>query len=160
MQNPYLPPEILDHVVDFLHDEPETLKGCCVVSKSWIPRTRRHLFADIKFHSAGDLVLWEKTFPDVANSPAYYTRTLLVDHGRLLQASLVRDVDDDWIRAFSRVESLEVDSKSCIRDCSISLTPCHKFSPTLKSFRVDPILSRTQGFSTSFVPSPFSRTWN
>ncbi|KAF9642961.1 hypothetical protein BDM02DRAFT_3104213, partial [Thelephora ganbajun] len=46
---PHLPPEILDYIVDFLYNEPETLKQCCLVSKSWVPRTRKHLFADINF---------------------------------------------------------------------------------------------------------------
>jgi hypothetical protein len=51
MSNPDLPPEILDYIIDLLHDEPETLKRCCLVSKSWVPRTRKHLFADIGFQT-------------------------------------------------------------------------------------------------------------
>ncbi|KAF9789198.1 hypothetical protein BJ322DRAFT_1000595, partial [Thelephora terrestris] len=47
---PYLPPEILDLVTDNLSDEPSTLKACCLVSKSWVPRTRKHLFASVKFN--------------------------------------------------------------------------------------------------------------
>ncbi|KAF9644347.1 hypothetical protein BDM02DRAFT_3103092, partial [Thelephora ganbajun] len=47
--HPYLPPETLDYIVDFLHDNRETLEQCCLVSKSWVPRARKHLFADIKF---------------------------------------------------------------------------------------------------------------
>ncbi|KAF9645264.1 hypothetical protein BDM02DRAFT_3073690, partial [Thelephora ganbajun] len=45
----HLPPEILDYIVDLLHDEPETLKQCCLVSKSWVSRTRKHLFANVEF---------------------------------------------------------------------------------------------------------------
>lgn len=45
-----LPPEILDLIIDNLHDEPTTLKTCSVVSKSWIQRARKHLFVDIEFH--------------------------------------------------------------------------------------------------------------
>ena len=75
---PYLPPETLDYTVDFLYDKPEAPKECCLVSKSWIPRTREHLPADIKFRSVHDLGVWKKTFPDHSSSPAYHTRTLLV----------------------------------------------------------------------------------
>ena len=32
-----LPQEILDYATDFLYDERETLKQCCLVSKSWVP---------------------------------------------------------------------------------------------------------------------------
>ena len=61
---PYLPLETLDYIVDLLHDESPALKECCLVSKSWIPRTRRHLFAHIRFYSADNLKSWKKTFPD------------------------------------------------------------------------------------------------
>ena len=47
-----IPQETLDYTMGLLHDEPETLKECCIVSKPWIPRTRKHSFADIKFSSA------------------------------------------------------------------------------------------------------------
>ena len=87
MTKHYLLPEILDYTIDLLHDEPETLKRCCLVSKSWVPRTRKHLFAHIKFRTATDLGLWKKTFPDVANSLAYHTRTLIVGYPRLVTAS-------------------------------------------------------------------------
>ena len=76
MANHYLPPEILDHIIDLLHDEPESLKACCIVSKSWIPRTRKYLFAKVEFASVKDFE--KETFPDPSNSPAYHTRALFV----------------------------------------------------------------------------------
>jgi len=78
MPNPYLPPEpILDYTVDLLHGKPETLMLHCL-ELTGVPRTRKHLFADIKSRSASDLGSWEKAFLDVADSPAYHTRTLFV----------------------------------------------------------------------------------
>ena len=77
MPNPCLPLEALDYVVDFLHDESPTLKECCLVSKSWVSRTRKHLFARIQFCSADNLKSWKK-FPDPTNSPAYHTHTLFI----------------------------------------------------------------------------------
>ena len=65
MSNPhrsYLPPEILDYIIDLLYDEVETLGECCLVSKSWVPRTRKHLFAEVAFQAAAELELWKKTF--------------------------------------------------------------------------------------------------
>jgi len=70
MSNPHLPPEILDYTVDFLHDKPATLKQCCLVSKSWVPRTRGHLFASISFDFILDIEAWKKTFSNPENSPA------------------------------------------------------------------------------------------
>ena len=48
MPNPHLPPETLDNIVGLLHDKPGALKECCLVSKPWVPRTRKHLFAEIR----------------------------------------------------------------------------------------------------------------
>ena len=50
--SPSLPPEILDHIVDHLRDDPDTLKSYCVTSKSWVLCTRRHLFAYIGFNDS------------------------------------------------------------------------------------------------------------
>jgi hypothetical protein len=76
---PSLPPEILDFIVDHLRDEPTTLKACCVVSKSWIHRTRKHLFASVEFRAPkSHIELWKKTFPDPSNSPAHHTRSLSI----------------------------------------------------------------------------------
>ena len=47
----FLPPEILDLVIDQLLDEPATFKVCCIASKSWIPRARNHLFARVEFNA-------------------------------------------------------------------------------------------------------------
>ena len=60
MLNPELPPEILDYIVELLHDDKTVLKRCCVVSKSWIPRTRKHLFANIRLFTKKHLESWKK----------------------------------------------------------------------------------------------------
>jgi len=109
MSNPHLPPEIHDYTVDFLHDKPATLKQCCLVSKSWVPRARRHLFASINFDSVDDLEAWKETFPDPTNSPAYHTRSLFVGCPRLV--TVVEAEEGGWIRAFSRVVRLKVHTR-------------------------------------------------
>src|ERR1700753_1926459 len=76
MSDPFLPPELFDHIVDHLHEQPETLRQCCLVSKSWIPRVRTHLFGEIIFRHSFHVQAWKKTFPDPTNSPAYYTLAL------------------------------------------------------------------------------------
>jgi len=139
MPNAYLPPEILDCTIDFLHDEPKILKHCCLVSKSWVPRTRIHLFANIKFRSVSDLESWKDTFPDVTNSPACQTHTLFVGCPRHV---VVADAEEGgWIRAFSGVKRLDVDNDGWfLRASDVSLAPFYKFSPVLKLLRISPIL--------------------
>ena len=132
MSNPLIPPEILDHIIDHLHDEPDALRNCCLVAKSWIPRTRNHLFADIKFSSPECLESWKSTFPDPSNSPAYHTRTLSVKSSHVVTAADAEECG--WIRAFSRVVRFEVSSTMYgLIDSGFSLTPFHAFSPILRS---------------------------
>ncbi|KAF9644820.1 hypothetical protein BDM02DRAFT_3121298 [Thelephora ganbajun] len=152
MSNPYqvhLPPEILDYIVDFLRDQPETLKQCCLVSKSWVSRTRKHLFANIEFPIADDLETWKEIFIDPSGSPAHHTRTLRID---CVGAVKEEDAEEDgWIPTFSCVTRLwlVLDRDSVSRyNHAISSTPLHKFSSSLKSLRV----------SASVLP--YSWVWN
>ena len=133
MSNPHIPPEILDHVVDHLHDAQDTLRNCCLVSKSWIPRTRKHIFANVKFQVVEDARSWKKTFPSPGNSPARYAKTLYFG----LHIVSAADVEvGGFIRGFSHVESLEMDSQGLFRSRSSSLAPFHGFSPAVISLRM------------------------
>ena len=137
---------------------PETLKECCLVAKSWIPRTRKHLFADIRFRTLPHLKLWKKTFPNSENSPAYHTRTLFVGCAEVDMTAGANE--GGRIQAFSGVTSLKLDSHSGLICPQVSLVPFHMFSPTLKSLHTGSIIvpSPQLNSSLSFFPPPFSRT--
>jgi len=143
MSNPQLPREILDYTVDLLHDKPDALKQCCLASKSWVPCTRKYLFAHINFSRARDLEAWKKTFPDPANSPAYHTRSLFV--GCPWSVTAADAVEGGWIRTFSRVLSLRVHTRRYYY-LEVSL-PFHNFSPVLKSLHVINSLPRSRIFN-------------
>jgi hypothetical protein len=105
---PRFPPEIPDYIVDILHDkdERETLKQCCLVSKSWVPRARKHLFAAIKFKGFGYFERWKEMFPDPTDSPACYARSLSFVSKKGIPD--VAEEDRDWIREFCNVVRLEL----------------------------------------------------
>jgi hypothetical protein len=42
-----LPPEIVDHIIDHLHDSPPDLRVCACVCKGWLESARFHLFYSI-----------------------------------------------------------------------------------------------------------------
>lgn len=42
-----LPQELVDHIIDHLHDDQLTLTNCARVSQAWLPTSRHHLFAKI-----------------------------------------------------------------------------------------------------------------
>ena len=130
--SPPFPSEIFDLIIDFLHDESDALKACCLVSKSWVHRTRKHLFARVKFSSKSLFTLWQKTFPDLSKSPAHYTRSLSIHTS---EVAIPGDASvDDRIRTFSGVVLLHVEIVDTGNN--VSLVPLHGLSPTLKSIRV------------------------
>ena len=143
MSNPRLPPEILDHIVDLLHDTEDALKNCCLVSKSWIPRTRKHLFANISFTTKEGLQTWRETFPEPSNSPACYTETLFV--GCLQDVTATDAEAGGWIRGFSRVVYLKLGTHWGLSP-SVTFVPFYGFSPTIKSLHVNYV-----GFRSSQV---------
>jgi hypothetical protein len=42
-----LPPELIDAIIELLHDDRLALATCALVRKSWVPASRHHLFSEI-----------------------------------------------------------------------------------------------------------------
>ena len=126
-------------------------RNCCLVSESWVPRTRKHLFASIRFLTVKNLQSWKKAFPDPSTSPAHYTKTLLTD---------CADVEvGSWIGGFSQVVHLELGSQRMDTNGRIYLlshsTDSHP-SSNLSAWPSSP--PRPRGFLTSSFYSPTSMT--
>ena len=77
--SPSLPEELLDHIVDHLHNSEDALKSRCIIPKSWTLRARRHLFARVRFHTPESLKSWKERFSDSSTSPTYFTEYMRVD---------------------------------------------------------------------------------
>src|SRR5271170_6690956 len=41
---PRLPPELIEYIIDYLHDSPSALRACACVCRDWLAPTRFHLF--------------------------------------------------------------------------------------------------------------------
>ena len=135
MSNPYLPPEILDYIVDLLHDNPDSLKQCCLVSKSWISRTRKHLFAEVSINAEQHLESWKTMFPDPSTSPGYFAKSLHVGCARAVTAA--DGEPGGWLTGFSHIVHLGVETQEMyFGDSLVSLVPFHGFSPVIKSLRL------------------------
>jgi hypothetical protein len=77
---PRIPQEIVDNILDYLAVDSDLkslvgLRSCALVSKSWVPSCRRHLFHTILFTSKAT-AKWIKVFPDPEESPAHHVRDL------------------------------------------------------------------------------------
>ena len=148
-----LPPEILDLVIDQLHDKPTTLKACCLVSKSCISRTRKHLFAHVGF-DLSTFESWMKVFPDPSNSPAHHTRSLSIRELSKILISTPAGMDmGRWIRAFYNVVHFVFDldiNYSVKGRYDDHIASFLGFSPTVRSLRVTSTSSKVFDFVCSF----------
>lgn len=54
---PRVPVELQDMILDYLHADIPTLRTCARVCKSWLPRTRTHLFRTITLHGSAPATL-------------------------------------------------------------------------------------------------------
>ena len=106
MLDPWFPAEITDSIIDLLHDKLGALRQCSLVSKSWVPCSRKHLFSRIVFRRPADVNTWKELFPDPANSPGYHTHSLFID---CVEVFTVADAEEGgWVQAFSNVVRLRV----------------------------------------------------
>ena len=140
-----LPCELLDHIVDLLHDSKTPLKNSCLVSKSWVARTRRHLFAEVHFRTAQSLESWKKTFPDPSTSPARYAKALFIHLPQVVTTAAVGEGAGCWVGGFPHVVCLAMvgGSKWPLDDrWGESFALFHGISPVIKSLRVDFVLCR------------------
>ena len=143
-----LPPEILDLIVDQLHDEPTALRACCLVSKSWVPRSRAHLFAHIEL-SHTSFERWMKAFPDPLNSPARCTRTLSVHEHQLVAVAGPDVAHRICALPLHNVVRLSIFSESGGSGSGwMSLVPFYGLSPTIRSLRL--VLFHSAGSSEIF----------
>ena len=131
MSEPQLPTEMLDCITDFLHDNRDALKTCCLVSISWVPRTRKHLFKCVNFKYSGDFDKWKRNFPNPVKSPAIHTRSLFFRY-----ADRLSDADVGWIRSFTNVVQLEMVACGILDYNRRLLSPFHGLSSTVKSLSV------------------------
>jgi hypothetical protein len=128
----HIPQEMVDLVIDHLHDEPTTLRTCCNVSKSWVQHTRKYLFIHVTFRPPDRHVSqWKRTFPDPTNSPAHNARTLSIRHPELITAA-----DTGTLLTFCHIAHLDVDTDSSSDLAGVSLVPLHGFSTAIRSLRL------------------------
>jgi D-ribose pyranose/furanose isomerase RbsD len=56
----HVPQEVIDQVIDYLHDNTKALRQCSLVCRSWLPSTSLHLFAQFSWPPC--CYIWE-TYP-------------------------------------------------------------------------------------------------
>jgi hypothetical protein len=94
-----LPPELIDRVIDFLHNDPKALAACSLVASSWIATSRYHRFSRVKLICPND---WTKLDRLVEISPTvvHYIRAVATDITNNAPSA-------KWTAAFTSFTSLE-----------------------------------------------------
>lgn len=104
-----LPPEIVDHIIDFIKD-PWTLEACSRVARSWVARSRVHLFHQVVLFSHRR---WHKVMSIGDVSPAKYIRTLTLAQGTTIRGMWINPDNLDLflphLKDFKNVENLALD---------------------------------------------------
>lgn len=72
-----IPPEIVDRIIDYVHDDTKGLIACSLVARDWVPSTRLHLFAKFSLlsaHKAARFTELDSFAPDIL----YYCQELSI----------------------------------------------------------------------------------
>ena len=70
-----IPPEIVDRIIDYIHDDPKTLMVCSLVARDWIPSAYFHLFAKLSLFTPDDCVRLTELL-NFSPSPLHYCQEL------------------------------------------------------------------------------------
>ena len=85
-ENPRVPPEIADRILDHLAADPDSkpsLRSCSLVAKSWVVSCRYHLFYTIYF-DWNNMQGWLRTFPVPEQAPTHLVRDIRLSIGTRL----------------------------------------------------------------------------
>jgi len=109
MTLPYLPQEIKDQVIDFLHDDDKALRTCALVSRSWLRQSQKNLFAEVRigYHL---LTKWCRNVPPGEDGLSSFTRKLEVSHRSPREFEIVMS----HLGSFKRVEALVISDYDCM----------------------------------------------
>ncbi|KZT07966.1 uncharacterized protein LAESUDRAFT_89935 [Laetiporus sulphureus 93-53] len=76
LPSPRLPSEICDYILDHLWDNHKTLQICSLVTREWLPKTRKHLFHSIHIFSNTRRVAFEDVILQSGDALALCVRKL------------------------------------------------------------------------------------
>ena len=112
------PPELIDAIIDYLHDNQQALRPCTLVCKTWIVRARLHLFSRLEVDNQQDverLIGTEYVIP--------FIRHIHITRSQPWQINLLPRI------GFGNVQSLTVtEPLSCFMDDPILSILCNTFS--------------------------------
>ena len=105
----YLPPELINRILEYLTDDSQSLKAVSLVSKTWTTWCQARLFESVRL-TPPVLQRWLKDVSQEADGPASHTRTLALEEYRLIPwiNPQYLDFPPSALSSFSDVKSLSL----------------------------------------------------
>jgi len=72
------PPELIDRILNYLSDDPQSLSAASLVSKAWTSWGQAYLFESVRL-TPSNLQGWLENVPPDVDGPASHTRTLTLE---------------------------------------------------------------------------------
>lgn len=72
-----IPQELVDKLIDELVDDAKSLRTCCLISRRWVGRSRRHLFRLLTFPRTDKFTSYRNMFP-IDHSVNSHVRALVI----------------------------------------------------------------------------------
>lgn len=155
-------PELIDRVIDHLHDDEETLRACSLVARSWLPASRFHLFQALYvFNERAYRALIEllQTNPGLGTHVRELALDLLYDSygnaepwirppidisplNTLVPSIEALKLSDDWARYGELNQAVILDGFRRVRTLTIMASSFHSVQDLLTLLRSFPILER------------------
>jgi len=104
-----LPQELVEDVVDCLSDDRPALEACSLVAKTWLPRSRHHLFNRVSLNSK-NAKKWCYAIRPGPDGPSNLVRKLILQQTqgyRWLETKSLDDISNHF-SSFRRVEDLSI----------------------------------------------------
>jgi len=77
---PELPPELIDRIIDFLHDVPKALIACSLVARSWTATSRYHRFSEAVLLTTACWAKFDRLI-EISPTMIQYIRSIVIDVG-------------------------------------------------------------------------------
>ena len=102
-----LPQELVEDVVDCLSNDRPMLETCSLVAKTWLPRSRHHLFNKVSLNN-GNVRKWCSAIRPGPDGPSHLVRTLTLQQTQGHRWLGALDEISDHFSSFRRVEDLSI----------------------------------------------------
>lgn len=100
---PILPPEVIDLIIDYLHDHRGTLRACSLVGRNWLGGSRHHLFDGV-YLAARDLGTFQNLLESPDNTLLFHIRNLHATRFQYHELTRLLQL----LPAFSHLHSLSI----------------------------------------------------